>query len=505
MAQALIGVDVGASVVRCTLFDLDGNERAVSSREAALLHPREGWAEMEMEAVWTAVRDCLQAAVATAAPRGYEIAAIGVTGQGDGTWLVDSEGRPVRPAITWLDGRTSEMVTAAQVSGLSDQVFAITGTALNTANQALHIRWLHEHEPESLQRSAAALRAKDWVFLRLTGEISTDETDASPTYFAAGRRSFAPQLLDLFGITAWGHLIPEPRPPHENKAPLLAAVAAEIGLPPGVPVVGGPTGLVALNLGAGVLQPGDACTILDATAVHQVVADAPLPAPQQTGCTLAHAPAQRLVRVLPGMPGAQHLQQFARAFYAQEMEQARARGVSFWNEAEDAAAAVSLGSGGVIYHPSLDAAQFADPGAHHDPAALLRAVYEGVVLAALDCYAQFGLLRVLRFTGSSAQSPFWAQLFADALGCPVQTVLGRDPTTRGAAMTAGVAAGLFVGYEQGVDALVRVGRVYQPDLANGLRFQNLLGLYRSTRGAAGFVTAERPGQDKKHPWEVGRA
>ncbi len=78
-----------------------------------------------------------------------EIGAIGVTGQGDGTWLVDGDFRPVRPAILWSDGRTGAFVEESHRNGLSEAIFAITGTALNTSNQALQLRWLQANEPDA--------------------------------------------------------------------------------------------------------------------------------------------------------------------------------------------------------------------------------------------------------------------------------------------------------------------------------------------------------------------
>ena len=102
-----------------------------------------------MEVVWQAVVAAVQQTLARAAVDPAAIAAIGVTGQGDGTWLVDADRRAVRPAILWSDGRTGALVQELHASGVSAEVFRITGTALNTCNQAVQLRWLQEHEPET--------------------------------------------------------------------------------------------------------------------------------------------------------------------------------------------------------------------------------------------------------------------------------------------------------------------------------------------------------------------
>ncbi len=228
----LLGIDAGTTVIKSTLFDLDGRELAGGSQDSSILHPRPDWAEADMEVVWQAVVATIRQTLARAAVEPGAIAAIGVTGQGDGTWLVDAARRPVRPAILWSDGRTGALVQELHRTGVSAEVFRITGTALNTCNQAVQLRWLQEHEPETRGRTIAALRAKDWIFLQLTGEISTDETDASHTYFDVRRRTYDPRILQLLGVETWQPTLPPAHPAPQNRGTLMPAVARELGLPP---------------------------------------------------------------------------------------------------------------------------------------------------------------------------------------------------------------------------------------------------------------------------------
>ena len=162
----LLGIDAGTTVIKSTLFDVDGREVAGAVHDSSLLSPRPGWAEADMDVVWRAVVATVRQTLSTSGVSPAQVAAIGVTGQGDGTWLVDKEHRAVRPAILWSDGRTGAFVEECHRSGLSAEIFQITGTALNTCNQAVQMRWLQEHEPETLRRTAAALRAKDWISCR---------------------------------------------------------------------------------------------------------------------------------------------------------------------------------------------------------------------------------------------------------------------------------------------------------------------------------------------------
>lgn len=494
MPTYLLGIDAGTSVIKSILFDADGRELFGVGREIALLHPAETHVEQEMIAVWQTVVATVQQLIADAGCPPASIAAIGVTGQGDGTWLVDAEHKPLRNAITWLDGRTGDFAGQAQSNGLSQDYFAITGTALNTSNQALHLRWLQEHEPALLQAASAALRAKDWIFLQLTGVVSTDESDASHTYFSVQSRRYDPAVLELLGIVHLRHLLPPARPAAENRAPLLSGVAVQLGLTPGTPVVAGPFDVAAADLGAGVINPGDACTILGTAGIHQVVIAEPVAQPENQGYTMCHAPANRLVRLLPTMTGVLNLQWFVQEFFAGEVAAAEREGRSSWLELEELANNVALGSEGILYHPYIDPAgerspfvrpdaraQFSGLRLGHRRATLLRAVYEGVVLSAMDCYDHLGVrLTTLTLAGGGARSAFWAQMFADALGCQVQVMAGTEFGAKGAALNAGVAVGVYDSYAAAVARTVTPERSFRPDLANTVLYRKLLSLYRET-------------------------
>lgn len=491
----LLGIDAGTSVIKSTLFDLAGQEVARAAVDAPVDYPQPGWAELDMHIVWQGVVASVRQLLAQAPTLTTgAIAAIGLTGQGDGTWLVDGDHNPVRPAILWADGRTADFVRRSQQNGLDAAFFQITGTVLNTSNQAAHLQWLQSHEPETLRQARYALRAKDWIFLKLTGVVSTDETDASYTFFDQQQRAYSAAVWDLFAIGAQRHLCPPVRPAYENQAPLLPAVAASLGLPAGLPVVAGPFDAVAVAVGVGAIEPGDACSSLGTAGVHQFILDQPDTNPANVGYTMCHGPANRWVRLLPTMACTPNLQWFVDEFFQHEASLAQASGTTIWSRLEAQAAAVPIGSRGVMYHPYLDPAgerspfvrpearaQFTGLELRHTRADLLRAIYEGVMLSALDCYATLPMqVGLLRLGGGGARSNLWGQMFADAFGAPVQVVEGVEFGAKGAAINAGVAVGIYRSFAEAVTCTVRPARVYQPDPAKKLFYQELLELYRAT-------------------------
>lgn len=493
--EYILGIDVGTTVTKSALFDLAGNEVARGAAETPVQYLHDSWAELDMLAVWQGVVESIQQLLTTAQTVPNDaIRAIGITGQGDGTWLVDQQHRPVRPAILWLDGRTADFVRDCQRSGVSDQFYQITGTVLNTSNQAGHLHWLQTHEPDRLAQAHAALRAKDWIFLNLTGIISTDESDASYTFFSLKDRAYADQVWELLGIGAWRTLTPPARPSYENVGELLPTVAEALGLRAGTPVVAGPFDAVAAAVGVGALAPGAASTILGTAGIHQIALGQPNSDPVNVGYTMCHAPANRWMRLLPTMSCTQNLQWIVDQLFQAEVEAARANGQSAWSALEALAAASPVASNGVMYHPYIDPAgerapfvrpevraQFTGIDIHNSRGDLLRAVYEGVMLAALDCYRYLPTkLDSLQLAGGGARSPFWAQLFADGLGCPVSIVEGDELSAKGAAMNAGVAVGIYASFADAAAQTIRPGTTYIPNAEITGRYQELAERYRQT-------------------------
>lgn len=157
-----------------------------------------------------------------------------------------------------------------------------------------------------------------------------------------------------------------------------------------------------------------------------------------------------------------------------------------------------LGARGVISPPYLDPAgerapfmdsaaraQFSGVSAYHSHATLLRAVYEGVALSVLDCYATMGApVTSLRLAGGGARrSPLWAQMLADAIAAPVIVAEGTKYAPRGAVINTAVAVGLFGSYAEAMARMVRPARTFKPTPGVRERFLALLEIYRAERAA----------------------
>jgi sugar (pentulose or hexulose) kinase len=434
----LIGVDAGTSVVKAVAFEDDGEALRVASCPLRTNVPAAGQTEQDLEAVITAVGGVVREVAG-----GESVDLLGITGQGDGLWLLDREGCQVRPPILWSDARAATIVTEWMASGIAERAFRRSGNMLFPGAAAPLLAYLQREEPASLQSAETAGYCKDAILQRLTGGRATEVSDASLPFLDPRTRTYDEELLALYGVAQWRDLLapvdPSPAPLRE----LSERGAALTGLPVGTPVHAGPFDLCASMIGAGVQRPGDGLVILGTTLgcavlVDRVETDGPL-----AGMLLCMPERDRWVRVMPAMVGTPSLE------WVLTLTGSRREDV------DELLAASVPGSGGLVvlplFAPAGERAPFVDPAARGQlagvsleskPADVVRAVCEGIAYAVRHCLESAGLsagAQVL-LSGGGVRSAEWRQILADVLQRPLSLARQPEVGARGAAMAALTAA-----------------------------------------------------------------
>jgi xylulokinase len=180
---SLVGLDIGTSGVKALALSADGEVMERAEEEYPLSIPQPGWAEQDPE-------DWVLGAERALRRLGAEVERVGLSGQMHGLVALDSERRVLRPAILWNDQRTAaECAEIEELIGL-ERLIELTGNRALPGFTAPKLLWLRRHEPEVYGRIAHVLLPKDYVRLRLFGELATDAADASGTllFDVAGRR-----------------------------------------------------------------------------------------------------------------------------------------------------------------------------------------------------------------------------------------------------------------------------------------------------------------------------
>lgn len=502
----LLALDSGTSVVKAVAFTASGRAVASAARPNRPITGPSGAAEQDMAQTWDDAAGVL-AELMTRLPAG-EVAALAVTAQGDGTWLIDAEGEPVAPAWLWLDARAAGLVEQLRESGAARSAFAYTGTGLAACQQSAQLLWLARERPALLRRAATAMHCKDFLHFKLTGERATDPSEACFTFGDYRTRSYRPEVLAALGLGEWRHLLPPIVDGTQQAHRLTKAAAAQIGLPAGLPVVLGYVDMTCTALGAGVYGTGEdvGVSIVGSTGIHlRLIADPDRVTPSEamTGYCAPFPVPGHTTHAQTNMAGTLNIDWLLARIGEAAMlavPDAKPDRASALRRLD--AAVAEARPGATLYHPFISSA--GERGPFNDPyarAALLgldqdasladlaRGIYEGLAFAARDCYAAIGgVPREIHLTGGAARSRTMQRLLAASLDRPVRSAAQKEAGAAGAAMIAAVCIGLFPDMAECAGRWTRPGdapaTLPDPDLVRtyAVQFEIYQDTYRAMRG-----------------------
>ncbi|WP_102224783.1 FGGY-family carbohydrate kinase [Acidimangrovimonas sediminis] len=463
MAEAgdlIIGVDAGTSVIKAVAFDLGGRQVAASAVRNVYAQRADGAATQSLAQTWA---DCAQAlrGLADKVPGlAGRVAAVALTGQGDGTWLVGAGNAPVGDAWLWLDARAAPTVARLGAGAEERARFEATGTGLNTCQQGAQLAHMDLHCPEMLDRAEVALHCKDWLYLNLTGVRATDPSEASFTFGDFRTRRYSDTVIAALGLTARRGLLPPILDGSRETHPLTARAASETGLREGTPVSLGYVDMVMTALGAGVHtgDAGAACSTVGSTGVHMraVTSDKVHLNAEGTGYVICLPVPDLVTQVQTNMAATLNLDWALDLAGDLLADAGCATSHAALVERIDGWMARST-PGALVYHPYIaDAGErgpFVDAAARasliglsagHRFPDVIRAVIEGLGMAARDCYAAMGVMpEELRLTGGAARSAALRGVLAAALDTPVRVSAREEAGAAGCAMMAAVAIGAY--------------------------------------------------------------
>lgn len=476
MTAVFLGLDVGTSVTKAGLFDVAGRELGSATRPTGVTHPQPGWSEADPELVWSAVADLCREMTALAARHGCPVAAVGVAGAMVGAWVVDGEGRPLRPAILWDDTRAQSLIESLANArpGFMSRIFASSGCVMQQGCTLPLLRWLLDQDSEVMHSAAAVFGSKDFVRFRLTGALATDETEAAVAPGSAETRGRSAAMLSLFGLGDAAHLLPEVRPSASLAGRVTPDAAKETGLPVGTPVAIGAGDVPANVIGGADLTPGTRITVLGTTCLNGVLLEAPSFTPPDLGL-LFTVPGGFWLRTMVNVSGTTSLDWCVAALCPD------LAGVGVFDRLEKLAGTACVGSGGLTFLPYLSLAGiiapqvvpgvrggFAGLTTDHGRAHLVRSIYEGVMFAVASCYDVMGRSRApIRLVGGGGRSRFWCQMLADITQSPVLVPEGMEFGARGAALLAATAIGQYGSIKEAVAAAPLAVRRHDPDPIRG--------------------------------------
>jgi glycerol kinase len=418
----LVGLDQGTSSTRCVVVDDELNEVASASVAVECSFPGPGLVEQDPEALARSAAE----AIAGSGKRAADVAALGIANQTETFVVWDrASGRPVHPAIVWQDRRTDGACAALREH--ESWVRERTGLELDATFPATKLRWVLDHVDGDLAYGDVT----SWLLHRLAGVHVTDAGNAGRSLLCPlGGDDWDDELLDLFGI------------PRALMPPIVDSDAIDARLE-GIPVRAAAGDQQASLFGLRCWEPGTAKVTLGTGAF--VLAQAGTTAPRPPDGILASCAWRREGTTSYALEGfiptaAAAVDWFARIGAlppARELDELLPNGrpgpvcvpvlQGFGSPSWDAAAR------GALLGLELGTTR----------ADLARAVVDGIVHQVADAVEAIGTLETLRIDGGLSRSDWTAQRLADLAGVRVQRTARPDTTALGAAMLAGLAAGVW--------------------------------------------------------------
>jgi autoinducer 2 (AI-2) kinase len=476
----LLALDAGTGSCRAVLFAVDGRQVGMAQREwaHAELPGVPGSQVFDTETNWRLIAECVRQVLTESGVEAAAVRALSTTSMREGMVLYDQAGKELW-ACPNVDSRAGVEATELVERGLAETIYRHGGDWVAITAPA-RLLWIQRHEPEVFKRAEHVNMLADWITHRLTGEFVTDPSIGSSSgMFDLSERTWSQEVIDIVGMRR--EVFPPVHAPGTVAGRLSAEAAADTGLKAGTPVVVGGADTQLGLVGIGVVEPGR-FTVIGGTFWQQTIglSEATID-PQARLRTLCHAlPGQWMMEGI-GFYCGLTMRWFRDAFCDLEKLEAERSGVDAYTLMERSAMSVPPGANDVIgifsnlmvasrwIHASPAFVQFnvGDP-ANSGKKECIRAIEEAAA------YVSLGHLRVIEeitgrstdhavFTGGASKGKLWPRIMADVLGIPVSVPRVKESTALGAAMFAGIGAGLYPDVATAAKQVVSFETPLEPD------------------------------------------
>lgn len=478
MEPLLLGIDAGTSSVKALLMDLRGDLCAISTVEYPLHHLQSGWVEQNPEDWWQATCVAIRQSLEKVHQGAERVLGLAVSSQAPTLLPLDSTGCPLRPAMIWMD-RRAEAETAHLSERLgADEIYRITGNRPDAFYMAPRLLWLHNHEPEILKQTWKFVQVNGYINYRLTGRLTVDPAHAvlmQMRNFATGE--WSEKLCSACGVDP--AQFPEVVESHHIQGKVTAQAAEATGLKAGTLVMAGTVDSPAAALEAGVTEPGIAVEMTGTSTVVIIPNDRGVTEPALIAMPHSLPGIHLLLGAMVSSGGC--LRWFRDQFGPTDSEAKAAGFGDAYDQLSQQASEVASGSGGLIFLPYMMGER--SPIWHTNArgvffglslatprAAIVRAIMEGAAFALrhnVEVAASAGVeVREMRSVGGCSRSDPWNQIKADVLGMPVLLPRTSVGSPFGAAILAGMGAGVFPDVKKSLQEMVQLSRRFNPNPAN---------------------------------------
>ncbi len=465
--MSLIGIDLGTSAIKAVAYSVDGTPLASARRAVPGYRPQPGHLEVKVEESRDAFRSTLSEITANPEVRKDLPVAISFSSSGRDVFPVSADGIPLGPCLMTADTRGDDVAAETAARRSPEEWFRLTGHVprrMDPVNRAL---WWQKVEPEVAARTRWFMNWHEYYALMLSGRPVVDWSDAGAwaTYDVASG-GWSTDRINETGIDAgW---LPEVQPNATPIGPILPELARELGLPSDVLIVTGAWDAFAASVGAGAVDPGVVALACGSWHSFTLAVEAGWSADLvHEGMNICPHPGPTGFAILGTNPNGMSVIDWARDLFGVSIPDlvlgldaaGRAPGSVFADAALTPLPHVTQGQGrGATFEGITLATKGVD---------LIRAMLESIACEFSLTIGRLGERGIeaslVRATGGGSKLDWWLQLHADVSGVPFEVVAQDEPGAFGAAILAGVGAGIYPSVTSAVGRLVVVSRRFEPD------------------------------------------
>jgi sugar (pentulose or hexulose) kinase len=468
-----IGIDAGTTKIKASLYNQELVEIGAASRDVQVHNPGKGMSEIDMPDLWDSLCVILRELKAGRAEAWPNLRGVGISGQGDGLWPINSAGEPARRrAIIWNDTRSKDL-NIESIDGLDELLRGECANAIYTGSMPALQKWLKLNERETYDSIAVSLHCKDWLNFKLTGRAVSDFSDITcSSGMNIKNLNYIPELYRLLDIEEALETMPQGVEPTDIIGTVSPVAAEATGLPEGLDVIAGSIDCCAVSAGTDFYGKGEGCTIIGTALINEVCIDKDGINPDDLrGYLLYHVVKGRYIKMMGTKSGTATVDYFKHLLCPDiDMKTLDA-------EIER----IPIGSNGLLIHPYIygERAPFKNPfsfgsvfgiRSDHTRYELMRAAYEGLAMTFLDSYQNLPKIDSLYLTGGASRSPAVCRMYCDIIGLPARRQTSGELGTLGIVKMLMVKLGFAGGFEE---LRSKTYIEYQPDMERHEQYQAL--------------------------------
>ena len=491
MSKYLLGIDNGGTFSKAAIFDEEGRQISVASVPTVTLTPRPGYTERDMEDLWQVNVKAVKETIEKSGVNPKDILGVSFSGHGKGLYMVGKDGKPSYNGILSTDARAWKYVEKWEKDGTKEKVFEKSIQEILASQPVSILAWFKDHHPEVLENTKYIFAVKDYIRYRLTGEAYGEYTDFSGANLVnLHTKEYDKELLALFGLEE----IYDKLPPLKYSADICGYItkeAAELtGLAEGTIVAAGMFDVDACGIASGLADEEQMCMVAGTWSINEFIAKEPVTNGTVALNSMFCIPGYFLIEE-SSPTSAGNMEWFIRNLMSFEKENFKAAGESIYHMTNEWVASIEPQDNKVVFLPFLNGSNedplakgtFVGLTAFHNKKHMLRAVYEGIVFSHVTHVKKLlhnrEVPKSIRLSGGAANSEVWVQIFADALQIPIDTIEEKELGAQGAAIAAGIAAGLYKDYKEAVSRTVNITKTVYPRKEYKEIYQEKYRVYRA--------------------------